>query len=271
MLIELHSAGADCVHNHSGRSDFTRLRPGTMQCIHEEKLADASPMVTPVNREAAEQSSGDQRIAREFLRYVRGQFTDVDAIAGERVIAEDCAAACPRRQNEGGRTAAAKILSRLLLQISVQGCVSAREIRAVMAVAEGFNHPCRTLSSRHLEAGDAPVTPCGLAKPLAGSNWFDKGIHENLAVAATQSEHRMLPDGAGGHFQGATNYEVRKRPTGQIGRAPEQRFLLAGEAGFNSGSFGSNFRNTTHGTIVRQLAVQTEVNNREGFRIEPLC
>ena len=115
MPVELYCARIDCMYDNRRSGDSGRLHQSAVEGIQEKKLARALPLEAPVDGEAAEQRSGNQGIARESLRHIGRQLTNVDAITRQRVIAKDRRAAMLRHQNEWRRTAASEILPRLFL------------------------------------------------------------------------------------------------------------------------------------------------------------
>ena len=164
MLIELYGTRIDCIHNNRGGGDFGRLHQRAVQCIQEKKLADALCLEAPINGKAAEQRSRYQGIARKFLHHIRRQLTDIDAIAGQCVIAKDRRVTALRYQNEWRGTAAPEILSCLFLQIPIERCIATREVRAVVILAKAFYHPFGWMWRLwHLDASDAPIPLGGLA------------------------------------------------------------------------------------------------------------
>jgi hypothetical protein len=78
---------------------------------------------------------------------------------------------------------------------------------------------------------------------------FQWRSHENLAIAVTQCEHLMLPDGTNCHFLRTAQNELRQRTAGKIRRTLEQDSLFVREPGLQPSGFRGDVSSFAKGGV----------------------
>jgi hypothetical protein len=182
MAVEPYGARIDCIHNNRRCGYFRRLCWRAVQRIHEKKFTNTSTLQASINRKADKQRGRNERVPWKLLRHVHRQLTDINAIARQGVVAKDGRFVALRHQNERRGTAAAKILPGLSLQVSVEGLIAARKIRAVVIFVKRLNYPFRWF--RHLSACYAFVPPGCFLQSLTGRTGSQKRVYKKTAIAA---------------------------------------------------------------------------------------
>ena len=136
MLIEL--PGRIVLGIHDQREDG-RLRPhGARNGIDNESGTETLARATPGNGQAADQSGGQQGIARQPPDFLRQEFGNRQAARGEGVVAGDSTGLVERDEAVGHP--ATYVLRDLLAKITVERLDAAVEGPPIVGITERFDN-----------------------------------------------------------------------------------------------------------------------------------
>lgn len=117
MTVERQGEFVERFDDHTHGADFCGSSPASVESIHEQKAAEFLTAMGARDRQPAQQCGWKTRIAGELFRDGVGEFAELDAIARERVVADDGAALVQHNEWRGGFSSS--VLAGLLMQIAV--------------------------------------------------------------------------------------------------------------------------------------------------------
>ena len=198
---------------------------GTAERIEQEPLAQAFAPMDRGDDKPAHQGRGDERVAWQPPGLARREIGQADGSGRQGVVVSRDRVTFGDEHEAGGDTLA-DLLARLHAHIAIQGIDAARELRAVVLVAQWLDAKRWRRRVGH-SAGDGIEMAAGRrAEPLGGLARIEQGLGEGSALLNAKADRRHLLDRAQGGLMGAIDDEIGQCPPPQVRRPLEQGLLL---------------------------------------------